>query len=142
MNDIGKRVHVLKHSHGRCVVRAFDKILHEGSVCNGNRYVLSFILYKSTFLHFVHNGTKFYEKYITSNYRKKYIENDGSGVFPKQRVRNKYNTKYQKNYSNRYYVLKNDYIKYTRIRWTYSGIKQRATGFLYLTGSPYSDSEG
>ena len=28
MNDIGKRAHVLKHSHGRCVIGAFDKILH------------------------------------------------------------------------------------------------------------------
>ena len=27
MNDIGKRAHVLKHSHGRCVVVAFDKNL-------------------------------------------------------------------------------------------------------------------
>ena len=26
-NDTGKRAHVLKHPHGRCVVGAFDKIL-------------------------------------------------------------------------------------------------------------------
>ena len=52
------------------------------------------------------------------------------------------NEKYQKIYSNRYYVLKNDYVKDTRIRWTYSGRKRRATGFLYLTGLPYCDSEG
>ena len=32
MNDIGKRAHGLKHSHGRCVVGAFDKILHEGFI--------------------------------------------------------------------------------------------------------------
>ena len=25
MNDIGKRAHVLKHSHGRCVIGSFDK---------------------------------------------------------------------------------------------------------------------
>ena len=25
MNDIWKREHVLKHSHGRCVIGAFDK---------------------------------------------------------------------------------------------------------------------
>ena len=29
MNDIGKREHVLKHSHGRCVIGYFDQILHE-----------------------------------------------------------------------------------------------------------------
>ena len=26
MNDIGKIAHVLKHSHGRCVIGYFDKI--------------------------------------------------------------------------------------------------------------------
>ena len=30
MNDIGKRAHVLNHSHGRCDIGSFDKILHEG----------------------------------------------------------------------------------------------------------------
>ena len=30
MNDIGKIAHVLKHSHGRCVVGVLDKILYEG----------------------------------------------------------------------------------------------------------------
>ena len=28
MHDIGKRTHVLKHAHGRCVVGTFDKNLH------------------------------------------------------------------------------------------------------------------
>ena len=40
MNDIGKRAHVLKHSHGRCVIGSFDKILHEGSIWTGHRAVL------------------------------------------------------------------------------------------------------
>ena len=56
MDDIGKRAHVLKHSHGRCVVSAFDKNLHEVSIWAGPRAVLSFILHKSIFLHFVHYG--------------------------------------------------------------------------------------
>ena len=46
MNEIGKIAHVLKHSHGRCVVDAIDKILHEGSICTGHIFVLSFILIK------------------------------------------------------------------------------------------------
>ena len=46
MNDIGKRAHVLKHSHGRSVVGAFDKILHGGSIWTGTRSVISFILHK------------------------------------------------------------------------------------------------
>ena len=119
MNDIGKRAHVMKHSHGRCVVGDFDKILNEGSIWTGHRSALSFILHKSIFIHFVHNGTIFYEKYITPYDKKKYIDDDGSDVFPKKKVIKVYNAKYQNNYSNRYYVLKNYYVKDTRIRQTY-----------------------
>ena len=72
MNDIGKRAHVLKHSHGRCVIGYFDKILYEDYIWTGHRAVLLFILHKSIFLHFVYNGTIFYDKYISSK-NKKYI---------------------------------------------------------------------
>ena len=64
MNGIGKRLHVLKHSHGRSVIGSFDKKLYGGSIWTGHRAVLSFILHKSIFPHFVHNGTRFYDKYI------------------------------------------------------------------------------
>ena len=78
------------------MVGPYDKILHNGSIWTGHRYVLSFILHKSIFLHFVHHGTRFYDKYITSDDRKKYMDDYGSGVLPKQKVRKLYNTKYQK----------------------------------------------
>ena len=94
MNDTGKRAHVLKYSHWRCVVDAFDKILHEGSIWTGHRAVLSFIVHKSIYLHFVHNGTIFYDKYITSDNRNKFVDDYGSGAFVKQKVRNRYNAKY------------------------------------------------
>ena len=84
MNDIVKRAHVLKYSHGRCVVGPFDKILDEDSLLTGNRAVLSFILQKSIFLHSLHHVTRFHDKYITSEDRKKYIDDDGSGVFTKK----------------------------------------------------------
>ena len=61
INDVGKRAYVLKHSHGRCVIGSFGKILHEGSLWTGHRAIISFILHKSIFLHFVHSGTTFYE---------------------------------------------------------------------------------
>ena len=105
MNDIGKIAYVLKHSHRRCVVGAFYKVLHEGSIWTGNRAVLFFILHKSIFIHFVHHGTRYYDKYITLDDKKKYINDDGSGLFPKQKFRKEYNEQYQKNYSNQYYVL-------------------------------------
>ena len=38
--------------------------------------------------------------------------------------------------------MKHDYIKDTRIRRTYSGRKQKATGYFLSTGSPYGDAKG
>ena len=89
MNDIGNRAHVLKHSHGRCVIGSFDKILHEGSIWTGHRAVLFFIINKSIFIHFVHNDTIFYEKYMSSKNKNKCIDDYGSGVSPKKEVRKK-----------------------------------------------------
>ena len=64
INIKGKRASVIKHSHGRFMVGDFDKILHEGSIWNGQGSVISSILQKSLFLHFVHHATKFYDIYI------------------------------------------------------------------------------
>ena len=100
-----------------------------------------FILQKSIFLNFVHQGTKFDGKYIKSR-EKKNIDDDGNGVFTKQNIRQPYNTEYQRTYSNRYYVLKKDYVKYTRNRWTYLEKKQRSIFFVYLKGPPYRNAEG
>ena len=84
MNDIGKIAHVLKYSHRRCVVGAFYKIPYEGYIWTVPISVLSFILHKSIFLHFVHHGTNIYDKYINTDDRKK-IDFDGNGIFPKQK---------------------------------------------------------
>ena len=69
------------------------------------------------------------------------MDDDRSGVFQKQKVREQNNAKYQKTSSNRYYVLKKDFRKYTIIRRTYLGRKRRATNYFYLNSSPYSDYE-
>ena len=90
----------------------------------------------------MHNGTIFYEKYISSKNWLKCIDDYGSGVLPKLLVRKKYNSRYQKTHSNQYYVLKNYCIKDTRMRRTYSGRKRKATGYVLITGSPYRDAEG
>ena len=49
MNDIGKRAHLLNHSHGRCVIGSFDIFFHEGSIRTGNKAFLSFILTNKDF---------------------------------------------------------------------------------------------
>ena len=60
MNDIGKKVHVIKHSHRRCVVGAFDKNLHEGynwtlpievlSLSYTNKYFFTFYITVQKFM--------------------------------------------------------------------------------------------
>ena len=106
LNKVGKRAHVLKHSHGRCVIGSFDKILHEGSLWTGHRALLPFILHKSIFLHFVHNGTRFYDKYISSKNWLKYFDDNGSGLFPKIVAKKWNNLKDHRSYSHCEYVLK------------------------------------
>ena len=101
MNNIRKISHVLKHSRGSCVVGAFDKMLHKGSIWTGHRAGISFILHKSILLHFFYHDTRFYDKYIRSYDRKKYMDDDGSSVLPKQTDRKFYNARYQKTYLNR-----------------------------------------
>ena len=64
-----------------------------------------FYLPKINIFHFAHHGAKLYHKYIKSDDRKKYIDDDGSGIFPKQKVENIYNEKYQTTYYNQNYVL-------------------------------------
>ena len=61
--------------------------------------------------------------------------------FPKKKFRNIYNEKYQDKYGNRSYIVSAPYIKYTRIWRLYSGRKRKATGFFYIQGSPYCDTE-
>ena len=144
MNGIGKRAHVLKHSHGRCVIVALNKNFINslfGTVIelfyllsSTNQYFFTLCIMVQYFMKNVYHH-KYIHVYI-------YIDDDGSGVFPKQNVRKIHNSKYQLTNSNRYYVIKNDHIKDTRIRQTYSRIKQRETGYVYITGSPYRDAEG
>ena len=86
MNDIGKKSHVLKHSHGGCVVGFLDKNLHELSIWNRPRSVLSFILHKSIFLHFVHHGKKIYEKYINTDDRTNILMMMGVVFFQNKRL--------------------------------------------------------
>ena len=90
----------------------------------------------------MHNGTKFYDKYISTKNRLKYFDDDGSGVLPKILVKKCYNARYQTYYSNREFILHNDYIKDRIIHRTSSGRKRKATGYVLITGSPYLDAEG
>ena len=74
MNDIGKSSHVLKNSHERCLVGAFDKNLHEGYIWTGHRAVPYSIPRKIIILCFVHHGTTFYDRYIKAADRNRRLE--------------------------------------------------------------------
>ena len=71
---------------GVWLVSLKKKNLHEGYIWYGHRSILSFILHKSIFLHFVHHGTIFYDKYVTSYDKNKYIDDNGSGVLQTKRL--------------------------------------------------------
>ena len=129
MNDIGKREHVINHSQIRCVVGAFDKSLHKVYIWTVTGAVLSSFLHKSIYLQFVHHGTKLYDKYRKYDDRNKYINDDGSGIFPKLNVINLDNAKYHATYDNNFFVLNRNYIKGTRIHWVYSGRKTKGYRF-------------
>ena len=76
-------------------------------------------------------------RFMTNIYHqkiRKYIDDDRGGVFPKQQVKKNFISKYQLTYSNRYYVMKNFYIKDTRIHRTYSGKKKRKQVMSILMG--------
>ena len=82
MNNIGKRSHVLKHSHGRCVIGAFDKKNTKalfGPVIElfcrlsfTNKYYLTFCMMVQDFMTYI-----YHHKIII-----KYIDDDGSSALP------------------------------------------------------------
>ena len=91
-----------------CVVGAFDKILHEGSIWTRPRSVLSLSSTNQYFftLYIMVQDFLTYIQHLIE--KKKYISDDRSHIFPKQKVRKLYNATYQNKYSIRYYVLKID----------------------------------
>ena len=97
------------------MVGAFDKILHEGYILTIPNTVLSFILHISIFIHFVQHGKICYDKYINTDDRKIYIDNDGSDIFLKQKDKKLYNEKYQEKYGNKRHVVSTAYLKDARI---------------------------
>ena len=94
MSDIGKRAHVLNNSHGRCVIGAFNKLY------------MSYIFVSVINLFYCLSSTNknffalciMVQDFMTNIYhqkkRWKFIDDDGSGVFHKQKVRKIYNSKY------------------------------------------------
>ena len=86
--------------------------------------------------------TPIYDKYIKTDNRKKYYDNDVIGVPPKQKDMKIYNEKYEETYGNRRHVIYKPKTNDTRMRRVYSGRKRKAAGFVYLQVLPCSDYKG
>ena len=81
-SDFGSRAHILKHLHGRMLFGPFEKVFHEGTMWSGYRAVIPFIPTKKIFLHFFRHGNRFYNRYLNSVDKRKYLDDDSSGVKP------------------------------------------------------------
>ena len=124
MNNIGKRAHVLKHSHVRCVVGAFDKCFTWRLYLDWTNRCSILYLTQINISSLFTSRHKFYDIYIKCADRKIYIDDDGSGIFPEQKVRKLYSEKYQETYANRNYVISKYFIKYMITSQVYSGRKK------------------
>ena len=81
-SDFGSRAHILKYLHGRMVFGPFEKVFHEGTLWSGYIAVIYFILTKQIFLHFFRHENWFYNQYLNSVDKIKYLDDDGSGMKP------------------------------------------------------------
>ena len=82
--DLGKRAHVLKHSHNWIIIGPFEGFFHEISLWRGHISVIYFILTKQCFVHVISQLDIFYKQYIKSEIRAKYLDDDGTSMKPKQ----------------------------------------------------------
>ena len=73
-----------------CVVGQFEICFHEGYLCRGHWSVISFITHKLIFVYFNSHGDIFYNIYMKSVTRTKYMDDDGKGVKPKQTFTKEY----------------------------------------------------
>ena len=127
--DFGNRAHILKHSHGKMVFGTFEKVFYEGTLWNGYRSVISFILTKQRFLHFYRHANQFYDQYLNSVNRKKYIDDDGSSEKPKLEIQRRF-MKYSC-----YAPLQEMLDRYKKLARHNFGRKRKPTGCIFLPGS-------
>ena len=130
MSNLVKRAPVFKHSRVRFVVGSFDKNTHEGSICNGSISVISCIIPKNIFLHFVYYGRIFMTnilKYKTEQdtlIMMKVVEDQNNSI-------EKYCAKYMNACGSKLYVSKGNMVIRREIQWKkYSGRRKRLQDLL------------
>ena len=126
--DLGKSAHVQKHLHFRIITGPFKICFHEGSLWRGHRVLIYFII-TFCFVHLIRNGDRFYNWYINSKIRTKYLDDDGTGVKPKHFSQNNEQEKcvdikviikiQEGNVGQRYEKIKTKFGKKNKINWIY-----------------------
>ena len=64
------------------ILGPFERCFHEGSLWRGHRAAMSFIFTKQKFVHLFFHWDWFYNRYINSKVKNKYLYDDGMGVKP------------------------------------------------------------
>ena len=80
--DLGKRAHVLKHLHGRMILGPFEICFRDGYFWREHSAVISFIVTKQIIVNLFCCGDRFYNRYINSTIRTKYLDDNVMGVKP------------------------------------------------------------
>ena len=81
--DLVKISHVLKHLHGRMILGPFEICFRDSYFWREHSAVISFIVTKQIIVNLFCCGDRFYNRYINSTIRNKYIYYNGTGVKPK-----------------------------------------------------------
>ena len=138
-NNVGNRIHIIKHSHGRMIFGPFERVSHEGTQWSGFRSVISFILTKQIFRHFYRHNNVFYDRYINSSNLKNYIDCDGEEhVNPKIRNKKRIRNFEHSGYDPIQAMLDRNFKE----KKQNFGRKRKSTGCIFLSGSGLRDAVG
>ena len=126
-SDLGSRSHVLTILQRRMIFGPFEICFHEGNLWIVHRAVISFIITKQIFLHFYRHGDRFYSWYINKTDKRKYLDDNITGVKPK------YFLQEGMRYSPGYDPIQKIWGRDRKIARKI-GIKRKSTKYMYLPG--------
>ena len=115
--------------------------IHEDLILRRNIAFVSFIIYKSTFLHFHHKGDLFYKNYINLGDKHIYIYDYGTCITPQQHYINKFRGKIRCYGSKIYKHLYTYCDKTVKRKIENVGGKIKPTVFIYLPVSQFCQSK-
>ena len=112
------------------------KKIHKGTLWSGYRAVITSILAKQIFPHLFRHRDRFYKRYINTTDKKKYLDDDGSGVKPKHFLQRRTRCI---SFGDPIYEL---WDRDRKIAGDNFGKKRKPTGFIFFPGSDFREAEG